>query len=242
MEAIILAGGLGTRLRSVISEIPKPMAPINDKPFLEYILDFLNNQGIKRAVLSVGYKWEVIKEYFGDKYNNIELIYNVEKERLGTGGAIKDSLKLINEKQVYVLNGDTYFNVPLKEMKLYDSLIQLALKEMKDFDRYGVVEIDEERKILNFKEKTYYEEGLINGGIYLMNKDIFDSFELPKKFSFEKFLEKNFKKLIATGKKFDGYFIDIGIPESYQKAKKYFLKNQKKKSSIISYANSWTKI
>jgi len=222
MEAIILAGGLGTRLRSVISEIPKPMAPINNKPFLEYILDFLNNQGVKRAILSVGYKWEVIKEYFGDKYKNIELIYNVEKERLGTGGAIKDSLKFVNEKQVYVLNGDTYFDVPLKEMKLDDSLIQLALKEMKDFDRYGVVELDENGRILNFKEKAYYKEGLINGGIYLINKDIFNSFELPKKFSFEEFLEKNFKKLKATGKKFDGYFIDIGIPEDYEKAKRYF--------------------
>ncbi len=222
MEAIILSGGLGTRLRSVISEIPKPMAPINNRPFLEYILDFLNNQGVKRVVLSVGYKWEVIKEYFGEKYKNIELIYNVEKERLGTGGAIKDSLKFVNEKQVYVLNGDTYFDVPLKEMKLGDSLIQLALKEMRDFDRYGVVEIDEHGKILSFKEKAYYKEGLINGGIYLINKDIFNNFELPKQFSFEEFLEKNFKKLKATGKKFDGYFIDIGIPEDYEKAKRYF--------------------
>jgi len=222
MEAIILAGGLGTRLRSVISEIPKPMAPINDKPFLEYILNFLNNQGVKRVILSVGYKWEVIKEYFSNKYENIELIYNVEKERLGTGGAIKDSLKYVNEKQVYVLNGDTYFDVPLKEMNLDDSLIQLALKEIKDFDRYGVVEIDENGEILKFKEKAYYKEGLINGGIYLINKDIFNNFELPKKFSFEEFLEENLKRLKTTGKKFDGYFIDIGIPGDYEKAKRYF--------------------
>jgi D-glycero-alpha-D-manno-heptose 1-phosphate guanylyltransferase len=222
MEAIVLAGGLGTRLRSVISEIPKPMAPINNRPFLEYILDFLNNQDVNRVILSVGYKWEVIKEHFGNKYKDIELIYNVEKERLGTGGAIKDSLKFINETEVYVLNGDTYFDISLKEMKLGDSLIQLALKEMRDFDRYGVVEVDKNGKILNFKEKAYYKEGLINGGIYLINKDIFDSFELPKKFSFEEFLEKNYKILKATGKKFDGYFIDIGIPEDYEKAKRYF--------------------
>jgi len=229
MEAIILAGGLGRRLRSVISEIPKPMAPINDKPFLEYILNFLNNQGVKRVILSVGYKWEVIKEYFGNKYKNIELIYNVEKERLDTGGAIKDSLKFVNEKYVYILNGDTYFDVPLKEMKLDDGLIQLALKKMKNFDRYGVVEVDGKGKILNFKEKAYYKEGLINGGIYLINKDTFNNFELPKKFSFEEFLENNFQKLKATGKKFDGYFIDIGIPQDYEKAKRYF-----SKKSVIS--------
>jgi D-glycero-alpha-D-manno-heptose 1-phosphate guanylyltransferase len=89
LEAIVLAGGLGTRLRSVVSDLPKPMAPIGDKPFLEYILKYLQKNGITRAILSVGYKWETIKEHFGDKFENIELIYSVENESLGTGGAIK---------------------------------------------------------------------------------------------------------------------------------------------------------
>ncbi|AEA34633.1 D-glycero-D-manno-heptose 1-phosphate guanosyltransferase [Hippea maritima] len=225
MEAIVLAGGLGTRLRSVVSDVPKPMAPINDKPFLEYILEFLNNQNIKKVILSVGYKWEVIKDYFGDKYKDIELVYNIEKEQLGTGGAIKDSLRLTKNDEVYVLNGDTFFDVDLSKMKLDSNLIEIALKEMKDFDRYGVVEIDEDGYIQNFKEKSYYNQGFINGGIYLLKREIFDDFNLPKKFSFEEFLENNFQNLKAKGKVFNSYFIDIGIPEDYEKAKRYFSEN-----------------
>ena len=225
MEAIVLAGGLGTRLRSVVSDVPKPMAPINNKPFLEYILEFLHNQNIKKVILSVGYKWEVIKDYFGDKYKNIELIYNIEKERLGTGGAIKDSLQYVENENVYVLNGDTFFDIDLSKIKLEDNLIEIALKKMENFDRYGVVEIDKNRYIQKFKEKSYYQEGLINGGIYLLRKNLFKNFDLSAKFSFEEFLENNFQKLKAKGKVFDRYFIDIGIPQDYEKAKRYFSEN-----------------
>ena len=121
MEAIVLAGGLGTRLRSVVSDLPKPMAPIGDKPFLEYILKYLQKNGIKRAVLSVGYKWETIKEYFGDKFENIELIYSVEDEPLGTGGAIKKAMNQVKNSQVYIINGDTLFDVDLKSLVLEDN-------------------------------------------------------------------------------------------------------------------------
>lgn len=223
MEAIILAGGLGTRLRSVVSDVPKPMALINNKPFLEYILEFLNNQNIKKIVLSVGYKWEIINNYFGNKYKNIELIYNVEKKQLGTGGAIKDSLKYVNGNEVYVLNGDTFFDIDLSKIQLKDNLIEIALKKMQNFDRYGVVEIDKNGYIQQFKEKSYYNYGFINGGVYLVKKNIFYNFELPKRFSFEEFLEKNFKNLKAKGKVFDNYFIDIGVPEDYKKAKRDFI-------------------
>ena len=192
MEAIILAGGLGTRLQSIVSDVPKPMAPINDKPFLEYILEYLNKQNIKRVILSVGYKWEIIRDYFGDKFKDIEIFYNVENERLGTGGAIKESLKLINNEKCFVLNGDTFFDISLNEMDINESYIELGLKKMKNFDRYGVVEIDNKGFIQSFKEKAYYEEGFINGGIYLISKNIFNKFELPKQFSFEDFLENNF--------------------------------------------------
>ncbi len=218
MEAIILAGGLGTRLKSVVNNLPKPMAPINNKPFLEYILEFLNNQSIYRVILSIGYKVETIQEYFGDSYKNIKLVYNIEKEQLGTGGAIKDSLKYIKNDEVYILNGDTFFNIDLSKIKLEDNLIEIALKEMKEFERYGVVKIDENGYIQNFKEKSYYRQGFINGGIYLLKRDIFNNFDLSKKFSFEEFLENNFQNLKAKGKVFDNYFIDIGIPEDYKKA------------------------
>jgi len=221
VEAIVLAGGLGARLRSVVSDVPKPMAPINKKPFLEYILEFLHRQNIEKVVLSVGYKWNMIHNYFGEKYKNINIVYNVENEQLGTGGAIKDALKHIDKDEVYVLNGDTFFDVNLSKMQLKEkSKIQIALKPMENFDRYGVVEVDVNGYIQSFKEKAYYKQGLINGGIYLINKNIFDSFELPHKFSFEEFLENYFHELQAQGKIFDGYFIDIGIPTDYEKAQR----------------------
>jgi D-glycero-alpha-D-manno-heptose 1-phosphate guanylyltransferase len=100
MEAIVLAGGLGTRLQSVVSDVPKPMAPVGDKPFLEYILRYLKKNGITRVVLSVGYKWEVIKEYFGNKFDEVELIYSVEDEPLGTGGALKKAMSSVNSEEV----------------------------------------------------------------------------------------------------------------------------------------------
>lgn len=114
LQAIILAGGFGTRLKSVIQDLPKPMAPVNDKPFLEYIFKYLKKQGIKEVILSVFYKKEVIKEYFKDSFDSINIIYNEEKEPLGTGGSIKDALKFVND-EVYVLNGDTFFDIDLKK-------------------------------------------------------------------------------------------------------------------------------
>ena len=220
MEAIVLAGGLGTRLRSVVSDLPKPMAPIGNKPFLEYILKYLQKNGITKVVLSVGYKWETIKEYFGNSFENMELIYSVEDEPLGTGGAIKKALTLCKEKNIFIINGDTFFDVNLQNLELdNNSKIQLSLKSMKNFNRYGCVETSEKGLVTTFTEKGYRESGNINGGIYLMSKNIIDEFDLEEKFSFEKFMQNNFEQLNISTKVFDNYFIDIGIPEDYQKAK-----------------------
>ena len=219
LEAIVLAGGLGTRLRSVISDLPKPMAPIGEKPFLEYILKYLQKNSITRVILSVGYKWETIKEYFGDKFENIELIYSVEDEPLGTGGAIKKAMNQVKNSQVYIINGDTFFDVDLKSLVLKDnSKLILSLKHMTNFDRYGCVESDNNNLVLAFTEKEYRESGNINGGIYLASKDIFNDYDLDEKFSFEEFMQINFKELKISEKVFESYFIDIGIPEDYTKA------------------------
>lgn len=216
MQAIVLAGGLGTRLRSVIQDVPKPMAPINGKPFLAFVLEYLKEQGITEVILSVSYKYELLQDYFKDEFQGLKIIYNVEKELLGTGGAIKDSLKFIKD-EAYVLNGDTFFDIPLREMNLGKSKICIALKQMQNFDRYGNVKIDEQGFVVSFEEKIFKEQGLINGGIYLIKKDIFDGFELEKKFSFEEFLQENYKTLRIKTKVFDHYFIDIGIPEDYER-------------------------
>ncbi|EHY0016487.1 nucleotidyltransferase family protein, partial [Campylobacter jejuni] len=207
MQAIILCGGLGTRLKSVIKDIPKPMAPINDKPFLEFIFEYLKKQGIKEVILAVSYKYEVIQEYFKDEFLGIKIKYSIEKEPLGTGGAIKEALKFI-KNEAYVLNGDTIFDIDLKKLILNNSKICLALKQMNDFDRYGTVELDSKNYIKLFKEKEFKKQGLINGGIYFLNKDIFNDFTLQEKFSFEEFLQENYEKLKAKAHIFDNYFID----------------------------------
>jgi len=224
-EAIILAGGLGTRLRKVVKDIPKPMADVNGKPFLEYLLAYLVKQGIKKIILSVGYKHEVIKTYFGNSFLGMEIVYSVETEPLGTGGGIRKSLSFVNSEDVFVLNGDTLFNIDLKKFSLFhkekNSVLSVALRPMKEFDRYGAVELDNNRRIIGFKEKRYYEFGLINGGIYLLNKDFFATFGLKKSFSFEKdFLERYYNSYTFYGLEFEDYFIDIGIPEDYEKFKK----------------------
>jgi len=228
-EGVILAGGLGTRLRSVIKDIPKPMADICGRPFLSYIFDFLCNQGIERAVLSVGYKWEVIKKYFGDKYKNLKLEYAVEETSLGTGGGLKNALKYVYEEEVFVLNGDTFFDIDLNLFynlhKSKNSKLSIALKKMENTERYGVVKIDENNRIVSFLEKGKRVSGFINGGIYLLNKNFFNALVPEGNFSLEKdFLERFYKDYEFFGFPFDGFFVDIGIPEDYEKAKNY-LKN-----------------
>ncbi|EDO6856855.1 NTP transferase domain-containing protein [Campylobacter coli] len=214
MQAIVLAGGLGTRLRSVVQDLPKPMAPINGKPFLAFVLEYLKKQGITEIILSVSYKYELIQEYFKDEFHGMKIHYNIEKELLGTGGAIKDALKFV-KNEVYVLNGDTFFDIDLKKPVLNSSKICIALKQMQNFDRYGTVNVDEQGIVTSFEEKVFKKQGLINGGVYLLKKDIFNNFSLERKFSFEEFLQENYKTLKIQTQIFDDYFIDIGIPQDY---------------------------
>lgn len=222
MEAIILAGGFGTRLSTVVSDVPKPMAPINGRPFLEYLLDDLNEKGISRVILAVGYKKEIIKSHFKERYKSIDIVYSDEDIPLGTGGAIKKALTLAEAEDIFIINGDTIFDVSLKEMykfhKENDSNLTLAIKEMEKFDRYGSL-ILEENKIVKFEEKKYIEKGYINGGIYLLKKNILGD-KKEESFSFEKdILENQNLKIEKYGYKSERYFIDIGIPEDYYRFK-----------------------
>lgn len=223
-EAIILAGGLGTRLQKVVGDLPKPMADINGKPFLAYLLNFLIEQGIEKAILSVGYKHEVIKSYFKDRYKSLKIEYSIETEPLGTGGGIKKAVGLSGSETVFVLNGDTFFNISLKKLLQFHhanrSDITIALKPMRQFDRYGSVNINEENRITGFEEKQYKDFGAINAGVYVLNKSLFDEMQLPEKFSFETdVLKRHHASHRFYGMEFDGYFIDIGLPEDYQKAR-----------------------
>ncbi|MFZ4400529.1 MAG: nucleotidyltransferase family protein [Bacteroidales bacterium] len=218
-EAIILAGGLGSRLQNVVKDIPKPMADINGQPFLKFLLDYLSIYQIERIILSVGYKYEVIEKYFGRKYRNIELVYAVEDEPLGTGGGILNACKHLNSNLFYLINGDTFFDVNLDELKTFHLLqkadFTLAIKPMNNFDRYGTVEISKNR-ILKFNEKRYMKSGLINGGVYLLDKNKLQSLAFPLKFSFEKeFLEHYISSYFFAAFECNNYFIDIGIPDDY---------------------------
>lgn len=226
IPAIILAGGFGTRLKSVINDLPKPMAMINSKPFLHYVFLYLTKQKITKAILSVGYKAEIIETYFGDKYLDVEIIYCREDEPLGTGGGIKKAFQLVDDF-AFVLNGDTFFDIDLNVLKKFHlqtpTDISLALKPMQNFDRYGTVEMKEDR-IIKFEEKKPVEEGLINGGVYFFHKEMLNKIA-EEKFSFEKdVLEKYVSESKINGRGFENYFIDIGIPEDYSKAQIDFKK------------------
>lgn len=226
MQAIVLAGGFGTRLQTVVKDVPKPMAEINGFPFLKYLLDTLVTQGFEKVVLSVGYKQEIIKNYFQARYQNMEIVYSSEDTPLGTGGAIVQSLEYIDSEQVFVLNGDTFFEVDFDAMMAIhctmNADITLAAKEMHDFDRYGTVVV-ENSQIIGFQEKQYQAQGLINGGIYLLNRTLFQDFTLSGKFSFESdFLEKYLAEVKVAAFISEGYFIDIGIPEDYYQASTVF--------------------
>jgi D-glycero-alpha-D-manno-heptose 1-phosphate guanylyltransferase len=224
--AIVLAGGLGTRLRSVINDLPKPMAPVNGKPFLHYIFQYLKQENVREVILSVGYKHEVIEDFFGKEYLGIKIKYSVEEEPLGTGGGIKQAFDLISGP-AYVLNGDTFFGVNLLALQEFyfesDCDIALAIKPLENFDRYGTVQMDEAFRIIKFEEKKFVETGFINGGVYFFDKKLFSKVDVSQKFSFEKeILEKYTGQLKFSGDVFDGYFIDIGIPEDYNKAQHDF--------------------
>jgi D-glycero-alpha-D-manno-heptose 1-phosphate guanylyltransferase len=222
-ECIILAGGLGTRLRSAVPDLPKCMAPVAGKPFLSYVIDHFHAQGLDRFIFSLGYKHEVIASWLDHSYAALQKQYVIEKEPLGTGGAIQLACHEAKEKNVLVLNGDTLFKVQVASLAAFHqqhaACCTLALKPMHHFDRYGVVELQENGALQRFKEKQYYQSGCINGGIYALQVDAFLKEGLPEKFSFEKdYLEKLYTQRPMFGMVQDVYFIDIGIPEDFEKA------------------------
>jgi len=221
MEAIILAGGLGTRLSSIISDIPKVMAPINNTPFLTYILDALVVKGFKHVVLATGYKACVISNFYHDSYKSIKISYSVEHTQLGTGGAIVNALKKCNSDHVHVMNGDTFFDVDSSFIERHwqkNRAPIIVCRKVDSVGRFGVIEIDSSGLITSFNEKKRCGSGIINGGYYLLPSDIFNN-EKNEIFSVENdFFAKSACVLKAYGIVQDGYFIDIGVPEDFLKA------------------------
>ena len=215
-----MAGGFGTRLREALPDLPKAMAPVNGRPFLFYLINYLRSQGIEKFIFSLGFRHEVIEAYLNANLPTLDFDRVVEKEPLGTGGAILASCYKVTGKTVLVVNGDTLFKVDLQKAiadhNKFQSDCTLCLKPMENFDRYGAVELNEDNSIATFKEKQLYERGLINGGVYVLNTEQLLAEEMPSKFSFEKdYLEKYFDTRKIFGSVQDNYFIDIGIPEDF---------------------------
>jgi D-glycero-alpha-D-manno-heptose 1-phosphate guanylyltransferase len=223
MEAIILAGGLGTRLRSAVPDLPKCMAPINSVPFISYLIDNLINEGVTKFIFSLGYKSELFISLLEEKLPMKNYLIVIEDEPLGTGGAIKLACKKAKDENVIALNGDSLFKVNLKELMHFHlekkSRCTLALKPMQNFERYGSVEIDAVQKINSFKEKQFITKGCINGGVYAIEVASFLQKSLEDKFSMEQdYLEKYSGEGNFYGFVQEGYFIDIGIPEDFVRA------------------------
>lgn len=227
--AVILAGGFGTRLQSVVSNLPKPMAPVNGEPFLSYQLRYLKHFGVSNVILSVGYLAEKIRDYYQSAFMDMHIRYVVETSPLGTGGGIRLALEQCTENEVLVLNGDSFFDVDLYRFATLHQQEQaqfsLALRKVEDAGRYGTIRVDHAHRIISFLEKNGEEKpGIINGGVYILNRPLFFANSAAgKNFSIEKdFFESHLNSLVMKGYEFDGYFIDIGIPEDYLKAQHDF--------------------
>ena len=224
MEAIILAGGKGTRLHSIISSVPKPMAPINGRPFLELIMQQLSDYSFERIILSTGHLGDVIQAHFGPKFKNIDIIYINEPAPLGTGGAVKEAMQACQEDHVYIINGDSFQLVDFNEVEAYwqcnKNPIMIAAA-VADTSRYGALLIDK-KQVIGFSEKGKTGSGYINSGYYVFNKTQIHLFPNQAVFSLEQdFLEKDIHLQHYDFFESKSSFIDIGIPEDYIKAQYY---------------------
>lgn len=225
-EAVVLAGGFGTRLAHLIPDTCKPMAPVAGEPFLRYVLDQLDAAGFARVVIADGFRREQIESYFMGTYRGLEIDYSPEESPLLTGGALKKALMLCTQPEVFVLNGDTWLGIDFSAMER--ALAEhprasccLAIKHMCDFDRYGVLEVAKDGIVRAFREKAFNTDGFINGGVYLIRRHVLQN--EPSAFSLE---GDWFQRVVGSGSlvacEASGGFIDIGVPEDYRRSQKMF--------------------
>lgn len=226
-EAVILAGGLGTRLRDTVPDLPKCMAPVAGHPFLFYVIRYLRSAGITRFVFSLGYKHEVVETFLQEEFSTLDFTCVIESQPLMTGGALKLALASVQDPHVLVVNGDTLFKADLAALEMvhlaHQAECTLALKPMHHFDRYGTVVTDVDGRIRAFAEKQHTVEGTINAGVYVLDKNRFLAMSWPEVFSFEKdYLEQYVESKNFYGVIQDAYFMDIGVPADYLRAQYEF--------------------
>jgi D-glycero-alpha-D-manno-heptose 1-phosphate guanylyltransferase len=222
VQAIVLAGGFGTRLRARVSDVPKPMAPIAGRPFLEYVLDRLDSAGCQRVVLATGYLSAVIEAHFGSSYRSMSVAYSVETTPLGTGGAVLKALLQMPDEPTLVMNGDTWLDMDpagfVAWARARAPADAVLLRRVDDVSRFGCVELDGER-ITRFGEKSASGPGLINAGFYWLHRASFSRWAFPETFSLENdFFQAHLAELDLRGTITEGAFIDIGVPAEYDRA------------------------
>ena len=227
ITAAILAGGLGTRLRSILTDKPKVLAEIHGRPFLSYLLDQLNDAGVRRVVLLTGYRGGEIRSVFGDSYQNIKLRYSEELSPLGTAGAVRLALPMIDSDPTLVMNGDALCDADIRRFYSWhcagDRAGSLLLAEVPDSSRYGRVALDQEGRVLRFDEKSGHSGlGLINAGVYLLSRRVLESIPEGRAVSIEHEVFPNWIGQGLHGYQTRNRFIDIGTPESYAEAHHFF--------------------
>jgi len=226
MEAIVLAGGLGTRLRGVVADVPKPMAPVQGRPFLERVLDQLVEGGISTVILAVGYRHEVIRAHFGEAYRGVALLYSVEREPLGTGGAISLACGQASAHDVFVLNGDTFVEIDFRTMldahMRRAAQLTMAVYQVADVGRYGALKVSE-GFVYGFCEKGKCGPGWINAGTYVFGPALRDRLPRQGAYSFEQdVLVPTVQSIRPLAFPVAGLFVDIGLPADYARAQWLF--------------------
>ncbi|MDI3293232.1 nucleotidyltransferase family protein [Janthinobacterium tructae] len=221
MEAIVLAGGFGTRLRAVVPDLPKPMAPVAGRPFLEILLTTLAAKGFTRVILSLGFMAEKVVSHFGREFCGMELVYEIETTPLNTGGAVRAAIGHCRSDHVYVFNGDTYLDLEVAELERQWQAtreVQIVVRAVEDTARFGRVDLAHNH-VVAFREKGVAGPGLINAGCYVLPAVALGAFPLGQPFSLEtEFLIPAVQTTSVGGFVTQGLFIDIGVPEDYDLA------------------------
>jgi NDP-sugar pyrophosphorylase family protein len=226
VEAAVLAGGLGTRLRASVPDLPKVLAPVRGRPFLAYVLDQLAAAGVERAVLCTGHGAQQVEAALGTRHGSLALAYSRESEPLGTGGALRLALEHLSGDTLLVLNGDSYADADLGAFlaahRAFGGAGTLLLAEVADAGRYGRVERDAGGRLCAFLEKTAGGRGWINAGVYLLGRGLLQGIPAGRKLSLERDILPHWVPLGLFGHETRGRFIDIGTPESYAAAERFF--------------------
>jgi D-glycero-alpha-D-manno-heptose 1-phosphate guanylyltransferase len=227
-EAMILAGGLGTRLRAMVADRPKPMAAVGGRPFIAFLLDQLVRHGFQRVVICVGHMGQYVPKVLGDHFGPLRLVYSFEEAPLGTGGALRLASSLVSENDVLAMNGDSFCDFNLCALsqahRSYGAAATLAVLEQSDRRRSGAVTIDSNGHVTGFESRPAIPTpGLINAGVYMFRRNVLDFMPQGLNLSLE---DDVFSRLISRGELFalqvNGRFIDIGTPESYDAVQTFF--------------------